>query len=179
MSDRVRRETHPKYKRAGMRDPRGSWQGRVTALAHVCGDTEARALLETQGSLHRGWAPTARVAPSPAGSLSSQSQRAGRKATVPMAGRIDPPSRPQGGEGVGRWHPRPVSQCGSLRPVTPRGRAPAHQELEVSGGGTSVRAQRGERQGAGPNPPRLLCSGVAEWCSALSEPFPPTIPRLS
>lgn len=44
----------------------------------------------------------------------------------------DPLPGPQGGEGVGGWDPRPVSQCSALRSLAPGGRASAYEELEVS-----------------------------------------------
>jgi hypothetical protein len=45
----------------------------------------------------------------------------------------DPLPGPQGGEGVGGWNPRPVSQCSTLCSLAPGGRTSAYEELEVSG----------------------------------------------
>lgn len=81
----------------------------------------------------------------------------------------------QGGEGVGRWHPRAVAERRPLRPA-PRGARPAtHQELEVS------RPAPAARQAPRP----VLRSGLTEGSGAHSsglwdrEPGPPRRPLSS
>lgn len=85
----------------------------------------------------------------------------------------DPLPGPQGREGVGRWNPRPVSQCSALCSLAPGGRTSAYEELEVSrkrvpAEGFRVKMAREQ----GPDLSLWLC--LAEWY--LLGALTPTLP---